>query len=367
MSEFRRDVYCVLGMTVDAMDAEHAEQHIRDSAARRVPCFLSTPNVNFVVGSRSDPRFRDSVTHSDVSVADGMPLVWLARLTGVRLPERVAGATLFERLRAERGETMRVFLFGGDEGAAREAADMINGSACGMQCVGHEFPGFGSVEEMSQPEILARINASGADFLVVALGARKGQAWIEHNRERLTIPVVSHLGAVMNFAGGRLQRAPRWMQRSGLEWMWRIKEEPRLWWRYFRDGLTLARLTFTRVLPHAWYLLSHRRAAGRIEAAKVEETDAGAEYQIRLAGPWSRRNLDPLRAAFERACASGKPIRLETGDVTYVDSAFIGLVMLLHANQARAGRPLAISSRKSPVEKMMKYCCADDVFEECIG
>jgi len=80
-------------------------------------------------------------------------------------------------------------------------------------------------------------------------GRQKGQAWIEHNRTHITVPIISHLGAVINFVAGKLSRAPVWVQRTGLEWLWRIKEEPSLWRRYASDGLVLLKLLITRVVP----------------------------------------------------------------------------------------------------------------------
>src|SRR4051812_14302154 len=120
-SDFSRDVYCLLGMPVDAVDLAGAEQRIRSAAERRSPCFLSTPNVNFLVTCQSDDAFRDTLLDSDLSVADGMPLVWLGRLVGIPLRERVAGSSLFEALRHGPGKRLSVFFFGGDE-AAGEAA-----------------------------------------------------------------------------------------------------------------------------------------------------------------------------------------------------------------------------------------------------
>lgn len=84
---------------------------------------------------------------------------------------------------------------------------------------------------MSNAETIERINASGADFLVVSLGARKGQAWIMQNRQHLSVLLISHLDAMVNFVAGTVSRAQQWMQRFGLEWLWRIKEEPVLWRR----------------------------------------------------------------------------------------------------------------------------------------
>ena len=95
------------------------------------------------------------------------------------------------------------------------------------------------------------MNAARPDFLVVSLGAAKGQAWIMRNLHRLDVPLVSHLGAVVNFVAGEVRRAPRWMQRSGLEWAWRVKEEPALLRRYAGDAL--------RLLPLAWRERAARR------------------------------------------------------------------------------------------------------------
>lgn len=212
--------------------------------------FLSTPNLNFLMTAQRDAAFRASVLHSDLSVADGMPILWLARRQGTPLPERVAGASLFEALRqgdgqAVLGRPIKVFFFGGPPGVAQRACEVLNAEHAqggSMQGVGALCPGFGAVQEMSTPEVLAAINASDADFLVVALGAQKGQAWILHNLPHLQVPVVSHLGAVVNFVAGTVRRAPSAWQRWGLEWLWRIKEEPGLFKRYWADGWGFLRL-----------------------------------------------------------------------------------------------------------------------------
>jgi len=119
--DFSRDVYCLLGVPLDSVDLAGAERRIRAAAAERSPCFLSTPNVNWLVASRSDPALRDSVIQSDLSVADGMPLVWLAGLAGIPIRERVAGAALFDTLRRASGQTLSVYFFGGPDGVADHA------------------------------------------------------------------------------------------------------------------------------------------------------------------------------------------------------------------------------------------------------
>jgi N-acetylglucosaminyldiphosphoundecaprenol N-acetyl-beta-D-mannosaminyltransferase len=355
--DFERDVHCLLGLPIDAIDLAGAERRIRAAAAARSPCFMSTPNVNFLIACRSDDAFRNTLLYSDLSVADGMPLVWLARLLGIPLRERVAGASLFEALRGGEGRPLAVYFFGGPEGVAEAAGRRLALDPKGLVCVGYESPGFGSVEDLSSEETIRRINTSNADLLVVSLGARKGQAWIERNRARLSVPVMSHLGAVVDFAAGTVRRAPQWMQRAGLEWLWRIKEQPALWRRYLSDGVALAMLLLTRVLPYVWY--ARHRGAGAPDEACVEPREGEREYAIMLRGACTRANIALLRRSFSQAAQAGKDVRLDMTAVSHVDSAFVGLVMLLRGYLQQRGRRLAILSVPRRVRRLIECCCAE--------
>jgi Glycosyl transferase WecG/TagA/CpsF family len=119
--DFERDVHCLFGLPIDAIDLAGAERRIRAAAAARMPCFMSTPNLNFVIESRSEDAFRNAILHSELTVADGMPLVWLARLIGIPIRERVAGASLFEALRGGEDRPLKVNFFGGPDGVAEVA------------------------------------------------------------------------------------------------------------------------------------------------------------------------------------------------------------------------------------------------------
>jgi len=350
-----RDVYCLLGLPFDAIDMASAVERVRGAVARREPCFISTPNLNFLIGSRTDSGFRDSVIGSDLSIADGMPLVWAARLLGIPIRERVAGSGLFEQLKVA---PIKVYFFGGRDGVAEAAARALNAQSSAMVCVGHESPGFGSVEELSNDESIARINASGADLLVVSLGAKKGQAWIERNRRRISVPAVSHLGAVLNFTAGTVQRAPHWMQRAGLEWLWRIKEEPALWRRYVADGAGFLRLLFTRLVPFAWWIRRRRPTREALEAATLEAREQRRTVIV-LRGAWTQENLDPLRRCLATASAAKKDIRIDLADVTYLDSSFLGLLLVLYGLQKQNGKRLVCSPVSSDVRRVFEYGCSE--------
>ena len=252
-----RQTVNLLGIDFDVIGLDETVARVRRAAALRQSLFLSTANVNFAVLASQDAAFRRSLDTSDLCVPDGAPIVWLARLMGLPLRQRVAGADIFEALRYGAGDRLRIFFFGGPPGIASRAAEVINSEGRGMVCVGFESPGYGDVDSMSSPETIERINAARADFVVVSLGAQKGQAWIVRNRERLSAPVVSHLGAVVNFVAGEVLRAPQWMQRGGMEWAWRIWQEPALARRYAKDGLVL----LTLVVREVWLRVRRRAKA----------------------------------------------------------------------------------------------------------
>jgi N-acetylglucosaminyldiphosphoundecaprenol N-acetyl-beta-D-mannosaminyltransferase len=337
-----RNVHCMFGLVFDDIGLDGAVAYLRRCAAESMHCFMSTPNLNFAIAAQSDPVFRASVQHSDLSVVDGMTILRIGRMLGLPMRERVAGSDVFERLRrppADGQVPMKVYFFGGPPGVAQRAAERINGTPGGVVCVGFESPGFGSVADMSGADVIERINASGADFVVVALGAKKGQAWIEHNRHRLRPPLVSHLGAVVNFVAGSVKRAPQWLQNAGFEWLWRIKEEPALWRRYAADGWALLRFLATEVGPSMW----HTWRAGPVApmGGHIEVRTQGHAVTLRLRGHFGGDSLHSLRHTIARALQHGSTVQMDLREATQIDSAFLAIALLLESWQ---GQPRAILS-----------------------
>jgi len=298
---------------------------------------IATPNLNFVISAQTDAEFRDSVIGSDLCLADGMPLVWMARLLKLPIPERVAGSELFDRLLAHAGPPVTVYFFGGPIGAGQAAAAALERRAGGLRCVGYEEAPFAPVEALSGDDTIERINRSGADFVIVALGARKGQAWIERNRSRLTAPVLCHLGAVINFAAGTVARAPRLLQVLGLEWLWRIKEEPSLWRRYSNDGLVFVEMLCRNVLPRAWRLRVDADSSRLADPPTLEALREPGRTQLSLKGAWTRAGLAPLRAALTSAARDGNSLRIGLDGVTHADSAFVAVLLLALAGGRSSG------------------------------
>jgi N-acetylglucosaminyldiphosphoundecaprenol N-acetyl-beta-D-mannosaminyltransferase len=153
------------------------------------------------------------------------------------------------------------------------------------------------------------------------------------------------------------------MQHGGLEWLWRIKEEPALWRRYARDGATFARLLATRVLPYAWQVRRHAPGAAALAEAAIDVVHAEAATELRLRGAWIADNLAPLRQALAAAWQEGNPLRLDLGGVSHLDSAAVALLCTLWAQCAQQARPLDIGEVGSAVQRMLRYCCAEYVLQ----
>ncbi len=353
-ADFDRDVWALLGLPVDATDMDGTVARVDRSISDEMSGFISTPNLNFLMSSLDDAVFRDSVIHSDWVIADGMPLIWMAGMLDLPFDDRIAGSDLVEVLRARTDgyQPVKVFLFGAPPGVADAAREVLNAEAGGIICVGAMDPGWGSVEDMSTEETIARINATDPDFVIASLGARKGQEWIERNRARLNAPVISHLGAVTNFIAGRIDRAPRWMQKAGLEWAWRIVQEPKLVTRYLKDGTRFLRVLATRVVPYRRLL----RARGDGVASGEVSTDRDEQrVVVTLAGTWDHTNVDQLRGPFRAAAGSELPVEVDLGAVSYVDAAVLGLMLVLRKHQDLNGQPLRVLNPSADVRRILRY------------
>lgn len=355
--DLSRNVYCILGMPVDAIDIPSILRDISSASANRTTLFISTPNLNFLVNVQSDPDFRESLLLSDLCPADGMPVVWIARLLGAPIKRRAAGSDIFDALggKDSSANPLKVFLFGGAEGIAAAACRAMNAQRGGLNCVGSLYPGFGSIEVMSRDEIIDGINASDADFLVVALGARKGQLWLQRNHHRLRIPIRSHLGAVLNFQAAAVRRAPTLLRKSGLEWLWRIKEEPHLWRRYWNDGYVLLRLLITRILPlavlAAWLRLRYRRNGSELVIRQVHDCDS---ITMNLYGLATARHVDAVIGSFRDALAVEKRMIIDFANVSSIDVRFLGLLLMLRKILKAKGRDVICKGLSARLKNMFR-------------
>lgn len=204
---------------------------------------MVTVNLDHIRRCRRDERYRTLVARSELVVADGMPLVWASRVQGTPLPERVAGSNLVWSLCescAARGRA--VYLLGGDPGAADGAKAVLEQKYPGLRIAGTHAPERGFEGDTARMErIEAELRASGADVVFIALGSPKQEYLGERLRAVLPAAWFVGCGITLGFVAGQVKRAPLWMQRTGLEWLHRLIQEPgRLARRYLVDGVPFA-------------------------------------------------------------------------------------------------------------------------------
>jgi len=212
----------ILGVRLDNVSMEEALNKIRDFLNDSRQHYIVTPNPDFLVLAQKDEEFKEILNKADLSLPDGIGLVWVARLMGESLKERVAGVDLIENCKLKI-EDLRIFLLGGYQGAAEKVAK--NWTAV-----------VGFSEEIDDIGIFARISQCQPNILLVALGAPKQEKWIAQNLAMIpSVKVAIGVGSAFNLLSGQIKRAPKIFQALGLEWLWRLFLEPRRWRKVWRS------------------------------------------------------------------------------------------------------------------------------------
>jgi N-acetylglucosaminyldiphosphoundecaprenol N-acetyl-beta-D-mannosaminyltransferase len=228
----------VLGVGVSAVDLTMARDEITRWVEVREQHYVCVTGVHGVMESQRDPELRAIHNCSGLTTPDGMPMVWAGRRAGADWMSRVYGPDLMlavlERA-AERG--WKSFLYGGKDGVPELLAERLVQRMPTLKIAGVYSPPFRPLTVAEDEEIVARINASGADLVWVGLSTPKQERWMAAHVGRLEAPAMLGVGAAFDFHAGLVPQAPAWMQDGGLEWLYRLSKEPRrLWKRYFRNN-----------------------------------------------------------------------------------------------------------------------------------
>ena len=228
----------VLGAPIDVATWRESLNRIAGWVRRGEPRVVATCNVHSVVTASRDPVLRAAIERADLSTADGMPVAWFLSLLRRQRQERIAGPDLMWHYCGEaagRGE--RVFLFGSTPRTLGLLVARLQRDFPGLQVVGTIAPPWGEWSAALEDEMIERINASRAQVVFVGLGCPKQEIWMHRQRGRVGAVMIG-VGAAFDFYAGTVRRAPLWMQKSGLEWTWRLGREPRrLVGRYVRTNL----------------------------------------------------------------------------------------------------------------------------------
>ena len=227
----------ILGVPFDNVTLGGAVARIGAMIASRRPHYVATANVDFLVQAQADVELRRILLEADMVLCDGTPLVWASRWLGNPLRERVAGADLVPALIQEAAlKQHRIFLLGAGAGVAETAAARLQRQYPSLIIAGHYSPPYSGLLEMDHEDAAERIREARPDLLFVSFGCPKQEKWIAMHYRSLGVPVVIGVGASLDFLAERVRRAPRWMQQVGLEWGFRLAQEPRrLVKRYAND------------------------------------------------------------------------------------------------------------------------------------
>lgn len=224
----------ILDVGVSAIDMPMALRTIEAWIARGEPHYVCVTSVHGVMESQRDEEFRRIYNGAGLVTPDGMPLVWLSRLMGFRHVERVYGPDLMLAV-CERSiaRGYRHFLYGGGPSVVEMLADRLQGRFPGLQVVGFDSPPFRPMTLQEDQAVVERINQARPDIIWVGIGTPKQERWMATHRKQLNAPVIVGVGAAFDFHAGLKKQAPYWMQRSGLEWCYRLMTEPRRLWRRY--------------------------------------------------------------------------------------------------------------------------------------
>ena len=218
----------LIGVPISAIDLPSAVQAIAGAIAARRRGYVSTCPVYTVMRAKEDAAVGAAISGAFLATPDGMPVVWAMRLLGARGVGRVYGPDLMLAL-CECGlsEGWRHFFLGGAPGVPESLAENLRVRFPDLKIAGMYSPPFRPLARQEDIELVERLNAMDAEVVWVGLGSPKQDLWMAAHRERLNAPMLIDVGAAFEFLAGRMKQAPRWMQRSGLEWLFRFAQEPR--------------------------------------------------------------------------------------------------------------------------------------------
>jgi len=380
------DTIIILGIPVDNLTMAETvesifnmiEDYADDGRARQV----ATVNVDFVVNTHSfglkrirHPELLDVLRRADLVTPDGMPIVWTSRLLGAPLKERVTGADLVPKLAEEAaGKGKSIYFLGGREDAAKQASDLLKKRYPGLTIAGVSSP-FVHVEgesllwaEEEDPPIVSHINESGADILLIGFGNPKQELWFERNRHRLKIPVSIGIGGTYEFIIGSVARAPKWMQDAGLEWIFRITQDPkRLWKRYFVGFLKFGIMIlppilyyrYRRLLNHLFHLKSFQKP----ESARHVVSTGSYMNIIKFPDRLDAAFLDQLMDETGKDEGRAQNAVLDFKRTSFIDSSGLGFIVRLWRKADKEKRGFFMIGIKPAIAHFFKLNRVWDLFQ----
>ena len=247
----------LLGVDLNALRMSDVLDVCREHIAKRHRLTIGIVNVAKIINARKDPNLRAALDEADIVLADGAPLIWLSRMVDQPLPERIAGIDImFELLKEANCKHYSIYFLGAKSEVVQEVVKIIQKDYPGVCIAGHRDGYFNKQEEQS---VAKEIKNSHPDILFVAISSPKKENFLRRWRNFIDVPVCHGVGGSFDVFAGITKRAPLWMQKSALEWLYRLIQEPRrMWRRYLITNTTFLKLSFILVLQAKLSRLLHR-------------------------------------------------------------------------------------------------------------
>ncbi|MDB6052784.1 MAG: Anti-sigma-factor antagonist and glycosyl transferase [Verrucomicrobiales bacterium] len=350
----------ILGVPFDNITVSEAVAAVEKMVLSREPHYLATANVDFLVQALHDVELRRILMDAHLVLCDGTPLVWASRLLGNPLPERVAGSDLVPLLlQIAAKKKYTVYFLGGTEEATSKAIKNITSQLPDIKIVGYNSPPFASLMEMDHATITQKIKAAEPDLLFVSFGCPKQEKWIAMHYRKLGVPVCVGVGATIDFLAGTATRAPKWMQKTGTEWTFRLAQEPKRLLRRYTNDLWW----FSRAIFKQWWQLQ------LLSGHKTESstpTRLGEKEEIKEVELPERLNMATVRQnsmVCEQALSNSRQCLLLLDKVKKIDSTGVGLLIRLQKRARITNSHLILVSPSKAVVSALRLMNLYDFFE----
>ncbi|MCL4176658.1 MAG: WecB/TagA/CpsF family glycosyltransferase [Verrucomicrobia bacterium] len=354
-----RQPIALLGVAFDNLTLRETVNRIEEMIASPRSHYVVTANMDFLAVARRDPEFQRILLNAHLVLCDGTPLVWASRLFGNPLPERVAGADVVpELIRVAAEKHYRLFFLGATEESNTQAIARLRARFPDLD-ISHYSPPFRPLPELDNADIIRRVRAAKPDLLFVAFGCPKAEKWMARHYAELGVPVAIGIGATIDFLAGRVKRAPLWMQRGGVEWIYRLCQEPRrLFKRYATDlwffGRTMARQCRTMKL---------RSGGGQPQTRTAVIQSNGTWQRVQAANCLHRDCIERDTAQWKRIAGADRHCLLELAEVKSMDSTGVAVLVHLQKQLHLSGRQLILLSPSAAVRRALKAMRLENFFE----
>jgi N-acetylglucosaminyldiphosphoundecaprenol N-acetyl-beta-D-mannosaminyltransferase len=341
----------ILGVPFDNVTTQETIALLEEMVVSRRAHYVVTANVDFLVQALHDVELRRILLEAHLVLCDGTPLVWASRLLGNPLPERVAGSDLVPlliKVAAQKG--YRLFFLGGSAETTAQAIARLQTSHPNLIIAGHYSPPFQRLLDMDHAEMSRQILAAKPDLLFVSFGCPKQEKWIAMHYRTLGIPVSVGVGGTIDFLAGRLARAPRWMQRTGTEWIFRLAQEPRrLLRRYLKDCWYFG----GRLLAQWWRLQFRARSPASAQVRAPILVEHKDWRQVNFPDWLDRDAVQRESITWDGALASNRHCLLDLSNVRFIDSTGVGLLIRLQKRAHLSGRQVILVSPSPAVRRSL--------------